>query len=179
MGIRCERKNYCFRVNLALLLFQMISSDNKPDSFRLTRVVESEMNSKQSQTTLAEPKTKGRSKTVSSSGNTRVGMVTLLSPVNRADQLCCYCATAITIKFLLFQRSRSTHVRSRLPRTCFQLAPYNSFWPCFRRLHVRNSEPNLILSDGLRAGNLRLFGLLLTRENFEMNSSQNLIPGQW
>lgn len=127
MGIRCERKNYCFRVNLALLLFQMISLDNKPDSFRLTRVVESEMNSKQSQTTLAEPKAKGRSKTVSSSGNTRVGMVTLLSPVNRADQLCCYCATAITINFLLFQRSRSTHVRSRLPRTCFQLAPYNSF----------------------------------------------------
>ncbi|KAK9942065.1 hypothetical protein M0R45_007754 [Rubus argutus] len=77
----------------------MISSDHKPDSFRLTRVVESEMNSKQSQTTLAEPKAKGRSKTVSSSGNTRVGMVTLLSPVNRADQLCCYCTTAITIIF--------------------------------------------------------------------------------
>lgn len=122
MGIRCERKNYCFRVNLALLLFQ-ISSDNEPDSFRLTRVVQSEMNSKQNQTTLAEPKAKGRSKTVSSSGNTRVGMVTLLSPVNRADQLCCYCATAVTINFLLFLCSDSTHVRSRLPRTCFQLAP--------------------------------------------------------
>ncbi|KAK9942072.1 hypothetical protein M0R45_007761 [Rubus argutus] len=80
----------------------MISSDHKPDSFRLTRVVESEMNSKQSQTTLAEPKAKGRSKTVSSSGNTRVGMVTLLSPVNRAGQLCCYCTTAITINFYYF-----------------------------------------------------------------------------
>lgn len=126
MGIRCERKNYCFRVNLTLLLFQ-ISSDNEPDSFRLTRVVESEMNSKQNQTTLAEPKAKGRSKTVSSSGNTRVGMVTLLSPVNRADQLCCYCATAVTINFLLFS-VLALYARALSPPShVFPACSYHSF----------------------------------------------------